>query len=52
MKKLEEIIKILKQGGVGIILTDTLYGLVGGAFSKKAIDRIYKIKKEIKKRNS
>ncbi|MFA6999922.1 MAG: L-threonylcarbamoyladenylate synthase [Candidatus Paceibacterota bacterium] len=37
-------IKILKNGGVGVIPTDTLYGLVGGAFSKKAINRIYKIK--------
>ena len=39
-----DIIKILKKGGVGVIPTDTLYGLVGSAFSKKAINRIYKIK--------
>ncbi|MDD3662371.1 MAG: L-threonylcarbamoyladenylate synthase [Candidatus Pacebacteria bacterium] len=36
--------KILKKGGVGIIPTDTLYGLVGSAFSKKAISKIYRIK--------
>ena len=35
---------ILRHGGVGIIPTDTLYGLVGSAFSKKAIRRIYQIK--------
>lgn len=38
------IIKILKSGGVGVIPTDTLYGLVGSANSLKAINRIYKIK--------
>ena len=38
------IIKILKNGGVGILLTDTLYGLVGRALDKKAIKRIYRIK--------
>jgi len=40
--------KILKNDGVGVMPTDTLYGLVGSAFSKKAINRIYKIKKRDK----
>jgi len=40
--------KILIKGGVGILPTDTLYGLVGSAFSKKAINRIYKIKERDK----
>lgn len=40
----QKAIKILKNDGVGVIPTDTLYGLVGSAFSKKAINRIYKIK--------
>jgi len=40
----KDIIKILKNDGVGVLPTDTLYGLVGSAFSKKAINRIYKIK--------
>ena len=39
-----EIKTILKNGGVGILPTDTLYGLVGSAFSKKAVQRIYRIK--------
>ncbi len=39
-----EVIKILKKDGVGVMPTDTLYGLVGSAFSKKAIARIYKLK--------
>lgn len=41
-------VKILKEGGVGVIPTDTLYGLVGSAFSKEAINRIYEIKKRNK----
>lgn len=39
-----QIIKILKTGGVSVLLTDTLYGLVGQALSKKTVARIYKIK--------
>jgi L-threonylcarbamoyladenylate synthase len=37
-------IKILKEGGIAIIPTDTLYGMVASAFDKKAIEKIYKIK--------
>ena len=50
MEKEKEIIKILKKDGVGVMPTDTFYGLVGSAFSKKAIDRIYKIKGRDKKK--
>lgn len=39
------IIRILKKGGVGVLSTDTLYGLVGSALSKKAISRIYKLRR-------
>lgn len=45
-----QVIKILKHDGVGIIPTDTLYGLVGSAYSAKAINRIYKIKNRDKKK--
>jgi len=44
----KKIIKIIKDGGVGVMPTDTLYGLVGSAFSKNAINRIYKLKKRSK----
>lgn len=40
----KKIIKILQSDGVGILPTDTLYGIVASAFSKKAVERIYKIK--------
>ena len=35
---------ILMQGGVGVIPTDTLYGLVGSALIPEAVDRIYDLK--------
>lgn len=41
----EDIVKILNNDGVGILPTDTLYGLVGRAFSKKAFERIFELKK-------
>ncbi len=37
--------KILLNAGVGVMPTDTIYGLVGSALSKKAVQRIYKIRK-------
>lgn len=36
---------ILKNGGVGVIPTDTIYGVVGSALNKKAVERIYKLRK-------
>lgn len=48
--KYKKIVGILKKDGIGVVPTDTLYGLVGSAFSKKAINRIYKIKNRNKKK--
>ncbi|HET9850464.1 MAG TPA: L-threonylcarbamoyladenylate synthase [Candidatus Saccharimonadales bacterium] len=39
-----DIIEILKNGGVGVMATDTIYGLVGSAFSPNAVERIYQLK--------
>ena len=36
---------ILKRGGVGVLATDTLYGIVGSALSKKTVARIYRLRK-------
>lgn len=44
MNSSKEIIKILKNNGVGVLPTDTLYGIVGCALSKKTVERIYEIK--------
>src|SRR3989344_8321027 len=38
-------INCLKNGGVGVLPTDTLYGLVGSAFSPVAVEKIYRLKK-------
>ncbi len=40
-----EIVKILKEGGVGVLATDTLYGVVGSALNKKTVERIFKIRR-------
>ena len=40
----KKIIEVLKNGGVGVLPTDTLYGLVGSALSQSVVERIYKIK--------
>ncbi|MFA6325393.1 MAG: L-threonylcarbamoyladenylate synthase [Candidatus Paceibacterota bacterium] len=43
-------IDILKNGGIGVIPTDTVYGLVGSALSKEIVERIYKVKgRDVKK---
>ena len=38
------VINLLRSGGVGILPTDTLYGLVGRALDEGAVERIYKLK--------
>lgn len=41
----ENLIEVLRNGGVVVMPTDTIYGIVGRAENKKTIERIYKIKK-------
>jgi len=36
--------KILENNGIVVLSTDTLYGIIGKAQSKKAVEKIYKIK--------
>lgn len=50
MKEWEKVAGIIKEGGIGILATDTIYGLVGSALSPKVVSRIYKIKKRNKKK--
>jgi L-threonylcarbamoyladenylate synthase len=38
-------IDILKSGGIGVIATDTLYGIVGQALNRQTVKRIYTVKK-------
>ena len=42
---MKEIIEKLKKGGVGVLPTDTLYGLCCSVFRKDSVERIYKLKK-------
>ncbi len=42
--KIEQIVNVLKDGGVIIYPTDTIYGIGCDLFNKKAIDRVRRIK--------
>lgn len=41
----EKLIRILKEGGVVVMPTDTIYGIVGKAEDSATVERIYKIRK-------
>ena len=47
-KVLKKTTKILKEGDLVSLPTETVYGLAGNAYSKKAINKIYKLKKRPK----
>ena len=47
-KSLDEAIKLIKSGQVLICPTDTVYGLICDAHNKKAVKRLYQIKKRPK----
>jgi len=49
-KAQKDIFKIIKNGGIGVVPTDTLYGIVGSAFSKSAVERIYSAKGRTKQK--
>ena len=44
-ENIQEAIKVLANGGVVLYPTDTVYGLAANIFNKKAVKRIYEIKK-------
>jgi len=44
-KTKQEIIKILKRGGIGVMPTDTIYGLVALASNKSAVERVYRVRR-------
>jgi len=46
--RLEDVLDILKKGGVAVIKTDTLYGIIADATNKEAVERIYQVKKREK----
>lgn len=47
-QEFEQIVSILKNGGIGVIPTDTIYGIVGSALKEKTVERIYDLRKRAK----
>lgn len=46
--KKSKIIEILNNGGIGVLPTDTIYGLVGSALKPDTVERIYNVRKRNK----
>lgn len=44
LAKNHELIELLRSGGVAVLRTDTLYGIVASADDKAAVERVYEIK--------
>ena len=40
-----EVAALLRRGKIGVIKTDTLYGIVAAAENKRAVERVYKVRK-------
>ena len=40
----DEAVPIVREGGVGVVPTDTLYGIVASALSEKAVERVYGVR--------
>jgi len=38
------IAQIIKRGGIGVLPTDTIYGIIGSALSKRAVSRVYSVR--------
>ncbi len=39
-----KLVELLKEGAIGVLRTDTLYGLVASASNKEAVERVYAVK--------
>jgi len=50
MRISKRIIEILKNGGVGVLPTDTIYGILGSALKKETVERIYRIRKRARRK--
>lgn len=47
--EINEAVAILNQGGVGVLPTDTVYGVVAKATNKQAVERLYALKQRERK---
>ncbi|HQA64083.1 MAG TPA: L-threonylcarbamoyladenylate synthase, partial [bacterium] len=41
----QNIVDILQSGGIGVLPTDTIYGLVGQALNPQTVERIYQVRR-------
>lgn len=41
----KQVVDVIKNKGIGIIPTDTMYGIIGSALNKKTVERIYVVRK-------
>jgi L-threonylcarbamoyladenylate synthase len=44
----EELVSLINSNGIGVMPTDTLYGLIGTALSPRIVEKIYEIKERDK----
>lgn len=44
-KNTEQVVKLLKAGKIGVMPTDTIYGIVGSALNPETVEEIYKLRK-------
>ena len=49
-KVLNKTVQYLEEGNIAGLPTETVYGLAGNAYSKKALKKIFKLKKRPKKK--
>jgi len=49
-KTIIELVKLIKKGKILVLPTDTVYGLICDATNKISVERIFKIKKRLKKK--
>ncbi len=45
LKEIEKTAKLLREGKIGVLPTDTIYGIHALAWNKEAVERVYSIKK-------
>ena len=43
----DNVTEILLNGGIGVMPTDTIYGIIGRALNEKTVERIYTIRKRM-----
>lgn len=48
IENLSKIISLIKDGKVGVMPTDTIYGIVGSALNPQTVEKIYKLRKRAK----